>query len=265
MDGKAIFPGRAKKITILSATTILILGLWTLAARSQSEAKDAEAVQRGRKQFEQACGFCHGADATGGRGPDLIRSPLVAHDQKGELIGEVIRSGRPDKGMPPLPASNEQIADIAAFLHARAQEAIQSSGVPSDYPVEKLLTGNLQAGKAFFEGAGGCKSCHSATGDLAGLGGKYSSIELEARMLYPAGKKKSAVVTLSSGEQVRGPLVHYDDFMVSVRDESGWYRSFSRNKVKMEIQDPLEAHRKLLEKLTQADVHDLFTYVYSLK
>jgi cytochrome c oxidase cbb3-type subunit III len=264
MHGQKISSGRAKKIAILVATSLLTLGLWT-SARSQSDAKDDAAVQRGRKQFEQACGFCHGADATGGRGPDLIRSPLVAHDQKGDLIGEVIRNGRPDKGMPPLPATNEQVADIAAFLHARAQEAIQSSGVPSDYPVEKLLTGNVQAGKAFFEGAGGCKNCHSPTGDLAGLGTKYSSIELQARILYPAGKKKSAVVILPSGEQVRGTLVHVDDFMVSLRDESDWYRSFSRSKVKVEIQDPLQAHRKLLEKLTQADMHNLFTYVYSLK
>ena len=32
-------------------------------------------------------------------GPDLVRSLLVAHDVKGDLIGEVIRQGRPDKGM----------------------------------------------------------------------------------------------------------------------------------------------------------------------
>ena len=38
------------------------------------------AIERGHKQFEQACGFCHGSDATGTRGPDLVRSTLVAHD-----------------------------------------------------------------------------------------------------------------------------------------------------------------------------------------
>jgi len=60
-------------------------------------------------------------------------------------------------------------------------------------------------------------------------------------------------------------VVHYDDFVIAVRDDSGWYRSFSRGKVKVELHDPLEAHRKLLDKLTKADVHNLFTYVYSLK
>src|SRR5580700_11876913 len=66
------------------------------------------AVERGRKQFVESCGFCHGADATGARGPDLMRSALVAHDVKGDLIGPVIHQGRPDKGMPAFPLSDEQ-------------------------------------------------------------------------------------------------------------------------------------------------------------
>lgn len=260
------------KFLILSLTLFFLFGLRNSVARSQtaqdSTAKDA--VERGRKQFAESCGFCHGADATGGRGPDLVRSPLVAHDVKGDQIGEVIRHGRPDKGMPPLAnLTDEQIADIAAFLHARAAEAVESSGIPRTYPVEKLLTGNAEAGKAFFNGAGGCKNCHSPTGDLAGVAGKYSSIELEAHMLYPGHSKNGpytiAVVTLPSGEQIRGQLVHADDFLIALRDASGWYRSFSRDQVKVELQDPLSAHRDLLNKLTQTDVHSLFAYLESLK
>ena len=235
------------------------------AAPAQSHPKDP-AVERGHQQLEQSCGFCHGQDATGGRGPDLVRSPLVAHDVKGNLIGEVIRHGRPDKGMPAMSLTDEQIADIAAFLHARAAEALSSAEVPKVYSVEKLLTGNAEAGKTFFEGPGGCKNCHSPSGDLSGVAKKYSPIELQARMLYPEGKHvTTAIVTLPSGEQVKGPLEHADDFVVALRDASGWYRSFPRDRVKVELQDPLEAHRQLLDKLTQADVHNLFAYLQSLK
>jgi cytochrome c oxidase cbb3-type subunit 3 len=199
----------------------------------------------------------------------------VAHDVKGDQIGEVIRRGRPDKGMPPLSnMTDEQVADIAAFLHERAKEGLESAGIPKSYPVEKLLTGNADAGKVFFNGAGGCKYCHSPTGDLAGIAGKYSSIELEARMLYPGHRRRdtggakvqtTVVVTLPSGEQIKGELVHADDFVVGLRDASGWYRSYSRDRVKVKIQDPLAAHRDLLPKLTQADMHNLFAYLESLK
>lgn len=225
------------------------------------------AIDRGGKQFLQACGFCHGPDATGARGPDLVRSPLVAHDQKGELIGEVVRNGRVDKGMPALPLTADQISDIAAFLHARAKSALESSEVPSDYPPDKLLTGNADKGKAFFEGAGGCKNCHSPTGDLAGMSHKYSAIELEAHMLYPGTKPVLATVTLANGEQLSGTVSHLDDFIVGIRvdDANGWYRSFPRDKVKLELKDPLAAHRELLPKLSQSDMHNLFAYLYSLK
>jgi cytochrome c oxidase cbb3-type subunit 3 len=243
---------------------VLLSSLQNTAAQQQPAA-EAAAAGRGRKEFAQSCGFCHGADATGARGPDLVRSPLVAHDVKGDQIGQVIRQGRPDKGMPVMPLSDTQILEIAAFLHERAAEAISSSGVPEHYPVERLLSGNAQAGKTFFDGAGGCHKCHSPTGDLAGVAGKHSPIDLEARMLYPDGKHATAVVTLATGEQIKGEVTHKDDFVIALRDDSGWVRSFRRERVRVELQDPLAAHRELLDKLTQADVHNLFAYLETLK
>jgi cytochrome c oxidase cbb3-type subunit 3 len=256
---------RRTKFILLSVALVLLRGVQILAAQQQTDAEAAGVAGRGRTQFVQSCGFCHGADATGARGPDLVRSPLVAHDVKGEQIGQVIREGRPDKGMPAMALSNTQILEIAAFLHERAAEALRSSGVPAHYPVERLLTGNAQAGKAFFDGAGGCSKCHAPTGDLAGVAGKHTPIELEARMLYPEGKHATAVVTLLSGEQIRGEVTHKDDFVIALRDGSGWVRSFRSDRVKVELQDPLAAHRELLEKLTQADVHNLFAYLETLK
>jgi len=259
--------GPLAKSAIFCGAILFSFGLWNSAAWPQEPqpAPQDPAIERGHKQFQQSCGFCHGPDATGARGPDLVRSPLVAHDVKGDKIGEVIRHGRPDKGMPAMPVTDEQVLDIAAYLHARAVEGLRSAEVPSTYPIEKLLTGDPQAGKTYFNGAGNCKSCHSPTGDLASIATKYSPIDLEARMLYPRGKNSIAVVTLPSGEQVNGPLAHADDFVIALRDTSGWYRSFSRDRVKVELQDPLTAHRELLDRLSQTDVHNLFAYLESLK
>src|SRR5579859_2302135 len=92
-----------------AAAVIIVVSVKTLfgsAAHSQQpDAKQdaAEAAARGKKQFAESCGFCHGPDATGARGPDLVRSALVAHDVKGELIGEIVKNGRPDKACPPCP------------------------------------------------------------------------------------------------------------------------------------------------------------------
>src|SRR5439155_19596703 len=123
---------------------------------------------------------------------------------------------RPDKGMPPLPMSDPQVAQISAFLHARAYEALRSAHVPTDYPEEKLLTGNAAAGKAYFNGAGGCAGCHSPAGDLAGIARKYSPLNLQARFLYPSGKKPAATVTTAAGNKVTGTLLSVDEFDVAV-------------------------------------------------
>ena len=99
---------------------ILLVAIANSRTRQQSETPDP-AIERGQKQFVQACGFCHGPDATGARGPDLVRSLLVAHDVKGDLIGEVIRQGRPDKGMPAMNLSEEQERHSSVSARARGR------------------------------------------------------------------------------------------------------------------------------------------------
>jgi cytochrome c oxidase cbb3-type subunit 3 len=243
--------------------------LWTAAlipVMGQSPF-DANSVERGRAQFKSSCGFCHGEDATGNRGPDLIRSATLSHDVNGDLLTPVIRSGRPDKGMPGFATlSASQIADMIAFLHQQAYDALHSNRVPNDYPLAKLLTGNAQAGKAYFEGPGGCSGCHSVTGDLHGIAVKYSPIELQQRFLYPAkGSVRTATVKTADGKTVEGKLAHADEFQIAITDKDGWYRSWPRGQVQVEIHDPLAAHKALMPKYTDADIHNLFAYLETLK
>src|ERR1700689_482794 len=139
--------------------------------RRPAPPEDADAA-RGQTQYTASCAFCHGADATGARGPDLLRSPVVAHDVKGNMIGDVVHNGRPDKGMPALPLKGAQIADSAAYLHWGVAEGLPPPKLPTRYPAENSLTGNAQAGKAFFEGEGGCTKRHSATEALANVSAK---------------------------------------------------------------------------------------------
>src|SRR5882757_6075663 len=117
MNQRGLCSKRGVMKVLVCAGLTLLAGERNSSAWQQSGADVEASAERGRKEFVQSCGFCHGADATGARGPDLMRSPLVAHDVKGDQIGPVIRQGRPDKGMPAMPLSDAQILDIAAFLH----------------------------------------------------------------------------------------------------------------------------------------------------
>jgi cytochrome c oxidase cbb3-type subunit 3 len=250
----------------MRSLSIAVYSFMPMMLLAQAPRLDPAQVERGRAQFKSNCGFCHGDDATGNRAPDLIRSTALGHDARGETLTPIIRAGRPSEGMPAFATLSEaQIADMVVFLHYQADAALASNHVPNDYPLAKLLTGNAEAGKAFFNGAGGCAKCHSVTGDLAGIAKKYPPLELQQRMLWPPKPPKSTVTVKAAGATVEGTLVHVDEFSVSLIDKDGWHRSFDRGKATVEVHDPLAAHKEIMSKYTDADIHNLFAYLVSQK
>ena len=181
-------------------------------------------------------------------------------------ITETRAQAQQAQGMPAQPLPDNTIQDIVAFLHFRVQQAAKSSNVGGDYPLERLLTGNADAGRAYFNGSGKCATCHSPTGDLAGIAKRYAPLYLEERILAPRPRGRTPVtVTTPSGEQVSGKLEHLDEFSVSLRDTAGWYRSWPRDQVKVNVQDPLQDHRDMLTKYTDDDIHNLFAYLETLQ
>lgn len=220
----------------------------------------------GEGLFQQNCAFCHGRDAQGGEtGPDLTDSKLVRRDRTGEAIAKVIREGRPDNKMPAFNFSPPEVHSIIAFIREREAEAVSHPGGRRGVSVEDLQTGSAEAGKRYFEGAGGCAKCHSATGDLAGIASRFEGLELEERMLYPERAKDRVTVTLPSGEKISGTLAYRDEFTIALRDASGVYRSWSTSRVRYTIDAPVEAHVDLFSKYTDDDVHNLMAYLQTLK
>ncbi len=236
---------------------------------------DAAAVDRGKTIFVAQCGFCHGSNANGGEtGPDLIRSALALDDEGGDKIGPVILNGRVDKGMPAIHLTPEQIKDVAAFLRGRQQAAIDRGA----YTIQNIVTGDAAKGKAYF--VAHCASCHSATGDLAGIAGRFDQVTLQSRFIYPqsggGGRRRGSgagrptgpqvTVTTPAGQQLKGALEYIDDFDVGLRDAGGEYHSFARTAaLKMQVSDPLEKHAELLKQYSDDDMHNILAYLETLK
>jgi cytochrome c oxidase cbb3-type subunit III len=233
---------------------------------------DPQLASDGERIFGPTCSFCHGADARGALGPDLLRSPLVLDDDHGESMGPMIQNGSPNKGMPAFPSLSEaQVRAIAEFLHMQVELAANRG----TYQVRNILTGNAQAGKAYFQGEGKCYTCHSVTGDLAHIGSKLDPVDLQAVELYPearsydfGGKRppRQVTVTLADGKKLTGSLSHLDDFYVSLEDDRGQYHTIAITKgVKAVVEDKLEFHRKMLDHYTDKQIHDLTAYLVTLK
>jgi cytochrome c oxidase cbb3-type subunit 3 len=220
-------------------------------------------VASGGSSFQRNCAFCHGKEAGGGEsGPDLTRSKLVGSDRKGEAIGAVIRSGRPEKGMPRFDLPDAEITNLVAFIHFQQDKEMSQTGDRKGVEESDLRTGDAEAGKRYFNGA--CVQCHSATGDLAGVASRYQGLKLEQQMLYPKNVPSKVTVT-AAGKVFSGQLAYLDEFAVALVDSSGSYRSWPVINVRYKVDAPVNAHVELLGKYSDDDIHNLLAYMQSLR
>jgi mono/diheme cytochrome c family protein len=179
------------------------------------------------------CAYCHGVDLVPrGEAADLRQSAIVGADVDGSGIVRVLRAGIPKTSkLSPMPQysdlSDQQLNAIATWIHyARRRDRLTSLTRAA------LPPGNAAGGRTYFERM--CSSCHSASGDLAGLGKKYDPAMLRAQILEPA-----ALASEASFKVER------------LRDNR--------------ISDARQRHRTLLENYSAAQVADLLAYVQSLK
>lgn len=251
----------------MSAPWLLVLYIYAQGGPAQGAAAPGQAV------FASRCGFCHGRDAAGGEGgPDLTVSALVAADVNGDRLTAVIRDGRVDKGMPAFGSLGaSDLSAVVAFIHDQKKKAEAQPGRRRSVDLADLLTGNVEAGRAYFNGAGGCARCHKPDGDLAGVASRLRGLALMQRLLNPGANRgqkpnpATVTVTVPTGERITGQLVHRDEFTIAMIDPSGWYRSWAATAVRFTVDDPLDEHRAQLAKYTDADLHDVLSFLQTLK
>jgi len=219
-----------RRYVLLAAVVSMLSSAVRLDARQDRE-RDAggfkaptAALERGRAVYVlNHCHFCHGDDLTRATmgAANLSQSPLVGADADGNTIGPLVKAGLPNlqTAMPSYAElTSEEIVDLARYVHflrqqARFGELSRLAGTSA---------GDRAAGEAYFDGAANCRSCHSVTGDLAGIGRKYDAAKLRVRLLRP------------------GPAMPRE----GVRPTAGQ-----------------AAHLRLLENYTAANVQDLVAYL----
>lgn len=237
---------------------------------------DSAAADRGRKIWAAECVSCHGGNARGTeKGSNLVRSEMAWRDRFGDQIGALLQKGHPTQsGVASNSFTPAQVEELSHFVHQRLNDTLRGSPI---FEVQNVLTGDAKAGAEYFNGDGKCSACHSATGDLAGIGKRYNPASLQQRFLFPrivargrgassSGKPVTVTVTPANGAAVSGVLVHLDDFNVALRDEAGEYLSWKRTpSLKVVKNDPLAGHIELLDRITDKNMHDIVAYLESLK
>lgn len=274
--------GRGAKATSAEITSIVdfLSATYTLAPTNirggvgplDKPMVDPKAAALARPLYASDCQACHGPDARGtSDGANLVRSEIVLKDRYGSRLGPYLAASHPPPALKPL--TGMQVTLLSHFLRERVLDTLRGSPLfkPGD-----VLTGNAQAGEAYFNGEGGCAKCHSPAGDLAAIGRRMDPITIQQRFLFPnnVGSRRRATpapavkvtVTTPSGETFSGAVAYIDDFNVSFRDASGTHRTVRRAPgVRVVKDDPYAWHVDLLSRITDKAIHDVVAYLASVK
>jgi mono/diheme cytochrome c family protein len=256
-------------------------GMLAGAGPSDKPVVDPAAADRGRKAWAAECINCHGTQARGNdNGPNLVRSVIVLRDRYGSQLGPYLKGHKLQSGATGATLSNEQVEELAHFLRQRVNDGLRGSPI---FQPGNVLTGDVKAGAAYFTGEGKCTTCHSASGNLAGIGTRLEPIEIQQRFLFPSsgrggrgGRGRGAApaganavrvtVTPPGGQPMSGVLVQMDDFFVSLRTDDGTLRTVRRvSGMNVDRKDPFAYHIELLDRITDKNLHDVVAYLETLK
>jgi cytochrome c oxidase cbb3-type subunit 3 len=184
--------------------------------------------------------------------------------------------------MPAFNLSESDTTAVAEYIHSVLSQVGPKARPPgkADISDRDVLVGNATAGQTYFQG--NCASCHSGSGDLKDLATKYKDPRLLQNAWVaggvtgrggasagPTGKPATVSVTLPDGQKLEGTLVRKDDFLVTLILPDGERRSISlegsNEGSKIEVNDPLDAHRRIASTLDEKDMHNVTAYLATLK
>ena len=229
-----------------------------------SSAQDEDLI-RGRKLFDSHCSRCHNMGGTGGEGPSLAR-PTLRHAADEEALVKVIQEGIEGTDMPGTwQISENEVREIAAYV--RSLGRVESTPLPGD----------RDRGRAAFEGASGCGSCHMVDGEGGILGPDLSDVGLRRGAGYLRESLVSPGATIlpqylqvrartGSGQEVVGVRMNEDSFTIQLRDLAGRIHSLS----KLELENLEKAFGESLmpsygSELSASEIEDLVAYLASLR
>jgi putative heme-binding domain-containing protein len=219
-----------------------------------------EAIDAGRAGFAQACAACHGANAEGGRGPNLARSNRVRQLTDDELFN-VIRRGVPGTAMPAFPLPDNTIWQIATFLRSLSTPAFLVA-----------VAGDVRAGEEVYRQAK-CASCHMIYGrggflgpDLTDIAASRTVKQLRESILNPSGRPidgfTGVTLTLDDRTHVEGVAKNYSDYSIDVLDANGSLHLLSMSQVKeMKLARKSLMPDSYAQTLSQEDIQNLIAFL----
>ena len=191
----------------------------------------AEAIEAGQKLFREGCAACHGANAEGGRGPNLNESANLRRMTDAQLFA-TIRHGIPGTDMPASPMPDNSVWEVAAFVRSLNSPAFL---VP--------VKGNVGRGSELFFGKAQCSSCHMVHGkggyigpDLTNIAATSTDKQLRESILDTNARITpgftGVTVELKNGNEIQGVAKNNSNYSIQILDASGTLHLLNKRDLK---------------------------------
>jgi alcohol dehydrogenase (cytochrome c) len=221
-----------------------------------------ESIRNGMALYRVRCADCHGLDAAGYRGPDLVAA--MAGGMTDERIFQTIRKGVPGTEMPSTTEPDDDILLLIAYLRNLGS-----------VPAPETPIGNVDNGARLF--AAQCATCHRVSGrggrlgpDLSKIGASRSRSALAREIRTPSEwippAYETVTVVTKDGQRVRGTKKNEDVYSIQVMDTRERIQGF----LKSNVQDVTYEKSSLMPEFTAArlndrDLSDVIGYLTTLR
>jgi cytochrome c oxidase cbb3-type subunit III len=183
-------------------------------------AGQAQAIETGQNRFREGCAACHGANAEGGRGPNLNDDGHV-REMTDEQLFTTVRRGIPGTDMPASKLPDAAIWELATFVRSLSTPA---------YSIQ--VAGDPQAGHELFFGKAGCNGCHMIRGnggflgpDLTNIGESSTLKQLRQSIVDPNARIEegfgAVTAVLRDGTRIEGVAKNNSNYSVQILDAAG--------------------------------------------
>jgi len=248
------------------AVWVFLGALWGPAGKAQDRAAlyAPADIRYGAQIYAAQCSACHGVNGDQVNGVDLRSGQLRRAPSDADLRA-LVTNGIPGTLMPPFKFDPPELAGIVAYVRNMR-----------DFDARAVPVGDPRRGQAWFEGAGGCTSCHRVYGkgprvapDLSDIGAIRTADILQRTLLDPNGSmlpmNRSVRAVTRDGKVINGRRLNEDTYSVQLIDNQEHLLSLAKADLAEYTVIKTSTMPSYKDKASAQDLADVIAYLLSLK
>jgi cytochrome c oxidase cbb3-type subunit III len=247
------------------AVALFLSALWAWVGRAQDRAvayAPAD-IRYGAQIYAAQCSACHGVNGTQIGGVDL--GGALRRASSDQDLRSVLANGITGTAMPPFRFDPSELTAIVAYIRNMR-----------NFDSHAANLGDANRGRAWFEGAGGCMTCHRVNGkgprvapDLSEIGALRSADFLERTLRDPNGlmlpMNRSVRAVTRDGKVINGRRLNEDTYSVQLIDDQEHLLSLDKANLREYTVVTTSAMPSYKDKLSVQEMADLIAYLLTLK